>query len=197
MANAPVRYAIDPRLSRFTVQAFAGGFLAGFGHDPTFAVRDFTGEAKFSAQALQEGSLIVKIRTDSLELTTDVSDKDRREIERTMREDVLETLRFPDIRYQGPVASVSEPGPGRYRVNLAGRLFLHGVTHDQALVADVAAGEETLRAYGDFSVSQTAFGIKLVSVAGGSMKVKDRLKCVFDIVARKCEAEMTGGSSCA
>jgi polyisoprenoid-binding protein YceI len=197
MATAPVRYAIDPKLSRFTVQAFAGGLLSGFGHNPTFAVRDFSGEAKFSPDAPQDGSLLMKIKADSLALTTDVNDKDRREIERTMREEVIETERYPEIRYEGSVVAVSEPGPGRYRVNLTGQLSLHGVSRDQPLVADLSAGPETLRAYGNFSVSQTAFGIKLVSVAGGAMKVKDELKCTFDIVARKCEAEKADGSSCA
>ncbi len=197
MADAPVQYAIDPKLSRFTVQAFAGGFLSGFGHNPTFAIRDFTGEAKFSPGSPRDGSLLMKIRSDSLALTTDVSDKDRREIERTMKEEVLETERYPEIAYEGSVISISEPGPGRYRVNLSGQLLLRGASRVQPLVADLAAGPETLRAYGSFSVSQTAYGIKLVSVAGGAMKVKDELKCTFDIVARKCEAGKTGGSSCA
>ena len=187
MATLAVHYAIDPKLSRFTVQAFAGGLLSGFGHNPTFAVRDFTGEANFSPDAPQAGSLLMKIRGDSLELTTDVNDKDRKEIERTMRQEVIETEEYPEIRYEGSVASVSEPGPGRYRVNLAGKLSLHGVTRDQQVVADLAAGPETLRAYGNFAVSQTAFGIKLVSVAGGALKLKDELKFSFELVARRQE----------
>ena len=42
-----------------------------------------------------------------------------------------------------------------------------------------------LRANGEFSVRQTDYGIKPVSVAGGALKLKDELKCSFDIVARK------------
>ena len=137
MADAPVCYAIDPKLSRFSVQAFAGGLLSGFGHNPTFAVRDFTGEAKFSPEAPKDGSLLMKIKSASLQLTTDVNDKDRREIERTMREDVLDTESNPEIRYEGSVVSISEPGPGRYRVNLMGQLFLHGVSRDLPMVADL------------------------------------------------------------
>jgi polyisoprenoid-binding protein YceI len=193
MGNKPILYAIDPKLSRFTVQAFAGGLLSGFGHNPTFAVRDFTGEAKFSPDSPQDGLLLMKISADSLQLTTDVNDKDRKEIERTMRQEVLETDKYPEICYEGSVVSVSEPGPGRYRVNLAGQLFLHGVSRDPQVVAELSAGPETLRAYGKFSVSQTAFGIRLVSVAGGAMKIKDELKCSFDIVARKSEPAKSEG----
>ena len=38
-----------------------------------------------------------------------------------------------------------------------------------------------------------AFGIKLVSVAGGTLKLKDEVKLTFDLVARKNEAK-TGGT---
>lgn len=187
MGTPLVRYIIEPRLSRFVVQAYAGGFLSGFGHNPTIAIRDFTGDARFSPDAIEESTLHLEIRADSLDVTNDVSDKDRREIERTMREEVLETSRFPDIVYQGGVASVSELGPSRYRINLNGKLSLHGETREQTLVADLSVNGDTLRGFGSFTVMQTGFGIKLVSVAGGVLKVKDELKCSFDIAARKHE----------
>jgi len=184
MATPLTTYLIEPRLSRFTVQAFAGGFLSGFGHNPTIAIRDFTGEATFSPDAPAESSLTLNIRADSLEVTNDVSDKDRREIERTMKEEVIQTSRFPDITYEGRVASISELGPQRYRVNVDGTLSLHGVSRSQQLAADISVNNGLLRGFGSFSVLQTNFDIKLVSVAGGSLKVKDELKCSFDIGAR-------------
>ena len=133
-----------------------------------------------------------------MQVTNDVSDKDRREIERTMKEEVLETGRFSDMVFEGTVASVNELGPSRYRINLNGKLSLHGITHDQPVTADVFVNGDTLRASGTFSVLQSNYGIKLVSVAGGVLKVKDELKCSFDIAARKLEGSDKGaGSSCA
>ncbi len=41
-----------------------------------------------------------------------------------------------------------------------------------------------LRANGEFSIRQTDYGIRLVSVAGGTLKLKDELKFTFDIVAQ-------------
>jgi polyisoprenoid-binding protein YceI len=197
MATSTARYIIDPRLSRFTVQAYAGGFLSGFGHNPSIAIRDFTGDAAFSPDALEESSLCVKIRADSLEVTNDVSDKDRQEIERTMKDNVLQAAQYPEIQYESSVASVSELGPSRYRINLSGKLSMHGVTHDQPLVADMSVNGDTLRAFGSFSVLQSDYGIKLVSVAGGVLKVKDELKCSFDIAARKHQGiEKGAGSPC-
>jgi hypothetical protein len=40
-----------------------------------------------------------------------------------------------------------------------------------------------MRAKGAFTLKQSSFGIKPVSVAGGTIKVKDELKFTFDIVA--------------
>jgi hypothetical protein len=44
-----------------------------------------------------------------------------------------------------------------------------------------------LRASSDFTLNQTDYNIKLVSVAGGTLKLKDELKFSFEIVARKQE----------
>ncbi|MGA2213791.1 MAG: hypothetical protein ABSH31_11000, partial [Bryobacteraceae bacterium] len=88
-------YAIDPDMSRFTVRAFASGLLASMGHSPTLAVRDFTGQAEFASDSLDAAALHIKIKAGSLNVTDNVSDKDRREIERTMNQEVLETARYP------------------------------------------------------------------------------------------------------
>ena len=49
----------------------------------------------------------------------------------------------------------------------------------------MTSADDTLRAYGEFLLRQSDFNIKLVSVAGGVVKIKDELKVSFDIVARK------------
>ena len=45
------QYVIDAHASRFTVRAFASGILAAMGHNPTFAVRDFSGEVNLDPAA--------------------------------------------------------------------------------------------------------------------------------------------------
>jgi len=44
---------------------------------------------------------------------------------------------------------------------------------------------DTLKASGEFSVSQKQYGIAPVTVAGGAIKLKDEVKCTFNIMARK------------
>lgn len=178
-------YAVDPAVSRFTVRAFATGMFSALGHSPTLAVRDFEGLATFSLEALDDARLMIKIKAGSLSLTDNVSDKDRKELERTMNLEVLETARYPEIVFESTKTAASKAGDHQFFVNLVGTLTLRGVTNTQAVNAQVAITGDILHAHGEFNVSQRAFGIKPVSVAGGAIKLKDELKCSFDIVARK------------
>jgi polyisoprenoid-binding protein YceI len=178
-------YSIDSGISRFTVRAFASGMFSAFGHNPTLAIRDFDGEASFSPDAPDEARLVLKIKTASLAVTDNMSDKDRRELERTMNEEVLESARYPEIVFESTKVSASKAGDGQFFVNLIGTLTLHGVSNNQAVAAQISLTGDLLRAHGDFTILQSAYGIKPVSVAGGALKVKDELKCSFDIVARK------------
>jgi len=178
-------YTIDPGMSRFTVRAFASGVFSAFGHNPTIAIRDFSGEADFDPATLENAALRVKINAGSLAVTNDISDKDRREIEQTMSQEVLETTRYPEIVFESSNVSASRAGDGQYFINLVGNLSLHGVTNSQPVSAQVTVNGKMLRAHGEFSLRQTAYGIKLVSVAGGALKLKDDLKFTFEIVARK------------
>ncbi len=176
------RYAIDPDMSRFTVRAFASGLLAAMGHSPTIAVRDFTGQAELTPGSLDPAALHIRIKTGSLNVTDNMSDKDRREIERTMNQEVLETARYPEILFESSKVSASKAGDGQYLVNMVGDLSLHGVTKQRRPIsAQVAVTGDILRAHGEFSLLQTAYGIKPVSIGGGSLKLKDELKCSFDI----------------
>jgi polyisoprenoid-binding protein YceI len=180
-----VHYTIDPTASRFTVRAFAAGLLSGFGHNPVIAIRDFSGEVNFAPDDLTKSSVGTTIKTDSFEVQNDVSEKDRREIIRTMNDQVLEVERFPEIAFESRQVSGMPLGESLYVLKIAGDLFLHGVTRRQSVSANVAPADDKLRAYGEFSIKQSDFKIKLVSVAGGALKVKDELKLTFDITAQK------------
>lgn len=178
-------YAIDVGVSRLTVRTFASGLLSALGHSPTLAVREFAGEAHFAPGTLDDAFVEIKAKAASLTVVDTISDKDRREIERTMNRDVLESEKYPEITFASSKMSASKAGDGQYWVNLIGNLSLHGVNGNQPVAAQVSLTGNTLRAHGEFTLRQTAYKIKPVSVAGGTLKVKDELKCSFDILARK------------
>jgi len=181
------RYVIDSRSSRFTVQAFATGLLARMGHNPIIGIRDFSGEMTFNPDKLQAGSFRLLIKSASLSVQNDISDKDLREIERLMNQEVLETAKFPEIAYESTSISVTKMAEMLCSATLNGKLTMHGVTRNQTIVVRVALLGSMLRASGDFSLEQTDYNIKLVSVAGGALKLKDELKFSFEMVARKQE----------
>jgi polyisoprenoid-binding protein YceI len=181
--TSAVSYRVDGRRSRFTVKAFATGLLSAFGHSPTIAIRDFTGEARFSPDYIEETSLALQIKAESLEVADEVSDKDRREMQRQMREEVLETARYPEIVFASTGISAEKVMGSQYRAQITGNLSMHGVTRPCVIEAQVIAGEDTLRASGEFFLSQRDFNIKPVSAVGGTIKLKDQLKFSFDIVA--------------
>lgn len=179
-----VCYRVEAGRSRFVVQAFATGMLSAFGHSPTIAIRQFTGEVRFSPDHPESSALRLQIKADSLAVTDDVSDKDRREIQQQMNADVLETARYPEIVFESTKISADKIFASQYRARITGHLTMHGVTRACVIDAQVIAGADTLRASGEFTLRQTDFSIKPVSAAGGTIKLKDELKFSFDIVAR-------------
>src|SRR5271163_4257772 len=181
------RYVIDGRSSRFSVRATATGMLAAMGHNPNINIRDFSGEMSFDPEKLEAGPFRLVIKTSSLGVQDDISDKDRRDIERLMNREVLETAKFPEIVYDAPSVSVTKMTDMLYSATLNGDLTMHGVTRKQPITARVAMFGSMLRASGDFTLDQTDYDIKLLSVAGGALKLKDELKFSFEIVARKEE----------
>jgi hypothetical protein len=61
-----------------------------------------------------------------------------------------------------------------------------------AFTARFAVVRDSLRAQGEFIVSQTAHGIRPVRVAGGALKLKDEVRCSFEIVARRRSETVAG-----
>lgn len=181
---AGATYRIDASQSRFMVKAFAGGFLSAFAHDHNIAIREFSGEVQFTFGTVEPASLQLKIKPGSLAVTDKVSAGDRQKIETTMRDEVLEITKYQEITFKSTNVSATKTGDGQYQARITGELTLHGVTKPLTLAAQLEFGESVLRARGGFSLKQSSFDIKPVSVAGGSVKVKDELKFTFDIVAK-------------
>ena len=185
MASEVVRYALDTGVSRFTVRAFASGMLSAFGHSPTFVIRQYSGEFQFNPKTLEGTSLRLAVSSASLAVADNISDKDRRDIETEMRDRVLEVGKYPEIVYECSRVAVNKSGDGQYTVTLKGDLTLHGVTRGQSVSGKVAVTGDMLRAFGECSLRQSDYNIKLVSAMGGGLKVKDEVKLAFDLVARK------------
>jgi polyisoprenoid-binding protein YceI len=133
------RYRLDPTHSRFTVQAFVAGMLSFLGHNPTFAVTDFSGDVMFEEAAPGEGASVrVAVRADSLRLMDKVSAADRRQIEETMQKETLETAAYPEIVFESAEVEVGPRRGDEMPVRIIAQLTLHRLTRPQQIDARLA-----------------------------------------------------------
>lgn len=180
-----VQYSIDPKASQFTVQAFASGLISAVAHSPKIAIRKWKADINFVPDTLADASMKVVIQSGSLEVLDDLRDSDRRELHRVMNDDVLETRRYPEVVFESSTIHSERLKDNLNRVNVEGRLSLHGVTNGQTFLSQVAFGVDSFRAYGEFTLLQSDYGIRIASIAGGTLKLQDELKFSFYVVGRK------------
>lgn len=179
------RYRLDASQSRFMVRAFAGGPLWFKGHDHFIAVRDFSGEAQLTPGAINPASLQMTIRAASLVETRDLfTEQQKQIINRELREIVLETNKYPEITFKSSDVTVNLSG-GQVEAKIGGDLTLHGVTRHIVIPAQVTLSGDALRAQGEFTVSRGDYNVKATSALHGTIRVRDKLKFTFDIVARQ------------
>ncbi len=181
------RFVVDANASRFIVQAYATGLLSAMGHNPVIGIRKFSGEVRFNSETLEASGFKLAIDAASLSVENDISDKDRREMEKHMNEEVLEVGKYPDIVYEASQVSVTKLGDAMYSAAVNGNLRFRGVARSQPVTVRIAAFGEMLRASGDFTLRQSDYQIRPISVAGGALKLKDELKFSFELVVRKKE----------
>ncbi|MGI9034466.1 MAG: YceI family protein [Pyrinomonadaceae bacterium] len=182
--NAGMRYRIDAGRGSFTVQAFAEGLLSFVGHNPTFAVRRYGGEIQFAADNIKVDSMLLVAQADTILLIDRMSEKDKAEIENTMRDNVLEIVRFPEIVFVSQDIAMEKNAAGKFQVRVSGNLSLHGVTRRHLIEAAAEINRENLRAKGEFTLRLSDYDIKPVKALGGTLKVKDEIKLSFDITAK-------------
>ena len=187
-----VQYQLDAKASQFTVQAFANGLIASVAHSPKIAIREWQGQVQFVPGTLANASLRVRIRADSLQVLDEMRDDDRRQLQRVMNQEVLETARFPDVRFESSEISAEKQNETLFRVRVGGNLVLHGVTGNLLFNAQVAMGIDSFRAYGEFLLMQSGYQIPIAAIAGGTLRLRDELKFSFYVVGRKQES--TGAS---
>jgi polyisoprenoid-binding protein YceI len=183
---AVARYRLDAGRSQFMVRAFAGGPLWFKGHDHFVRARDFDGEAELTPGALSPASLRLRVRADSLEETRDVfTEQQKQIINKELREIVLETAKYPEIVFKSTDVTGRVLAGGQYEAKVGGDLTLHGVTRHIRIPATVTLSGGDLRARGEFTIDRGDYNVKATSAVHGLVRVRDKLKFTFDIVAHQ------------
>jgi polyisoprenoid-binding protein YceI len=180
------RFQIDAARSDFMVRAFAGGTLFFKGHDHFVRPREFSGEVTLTPGVIAPASLTMRVGAGSLAETREVFTEPQKQIiDKELREIVIEPDKYPEISFRSTSVRVDAPAGGEFRVRIEGDLTLHGVTRRVEIPARVTMAGDDLRARGEFEISRKDFNVKATSAFHGTVRVRDRLKVVFNIVARQ------------
>jgi polyisoprenoid-binding protein YceI len=180
------QYELDSSRSRFTVQAFASGMLWAFAHNPTIAIKEFTGGLTFSPQTPEKPTLDIVVNAHSLESTDPIRPKEKQEIQDTMME-ALDVSTYPTVRYRSTEAVATRISENWFRMQFKGHLSLRGVTKPQEVDAQLTVLESEIRLNGAFTVLQSNFKIHRPSAAAGLLITKDELKFAFDVFGAEGE----------
>ncbi|HEY0405272.1 MAG TPA: YceI family protein [Pyrinomonadaceae bacterium] len=184
-AQASLRYKIDAGQSKFMARAFSGGALWFKGHDHFVAVRDFSGNVQLTPGSVSPASLQMTVKADSLVETRDAFTEPQKQIiNKELREIVLETAKYPEITFKSAEVKIKPFKGGQFQASVGGDLTLHGVTRHITIPVDVALSADALRARGEFTVRRSDYNVKATSAVHGLIRVRDKIKFTFDIVAR-------------
>jgi polyisoprenoid-binding protein YceI len=172
-ADSGSQKTIDTERSILTVRVYKTGLFSAFAHDHEI-------RAPIQKGVFDEGKSMVEFVVDAHSLRvldSDVSNKDRAEIQATMLgPKVLDSEKFPEIRFHSTEANrISDS-----RWTVSGDLTLHGQTRP----VKVAVERKNGRYRGSAQLLQKDFGITPVTIAGGTVKVKDEVRIEFEIVGR-------------
>ena len=165
---------IDVQKSVLRVHVSKAGFLSAFGHEHEI-------EAPVAEGSIDDSSgPAVELRVDAGKLHVmdkEVSPETRAEIQKTMLgPEVLDAARFSDIYFRS--TRVVKQSPDQWTIE--GDLRLHGQTHP--IQTTVTRKDGKYR--GSAILKQHDFGINPVSVAGGTVKVKNEIRIEFEIAAK-------------
>ena len=157
---------IDAEHSTLTIHVGKSGLLSAAGHEHTVT-------APIAEGTIDDGPTAkVSFRVEAARLTV-LPEEHQSEVQHTMQERVLESGRFPEIKF---VSDKVQP-TGDRRWDVSGRLTLHGETRAVQVRVQLVDGSYV----GNATIKQTDFGIEPVSAAGGAVKVKNELMIDFVI----------------
>ena len=167
------QHTIDGPRSTITIHVFKSGLFRAFADN--HLIQAPVAEGSIDDSAVPHVDLVIEAQRLHV-LDPSLSPKDREQVQaRMLGAEVLDTARFPQIRFHS--TAVEQLEGNHWLVH--GTLNLHGQTRP----VTVKVTRENGRYVGWTTLRQTDFAITPVSVAGGTVKVKDDISIEFDIVA--------------
>jgi polyisoprenoid-binding protein YceI len=174
------RHEFGPGSGLLLVRTGRTGLGRRAGHDLTIEATRWSAEALVDAADPAGSAVSAEIDVASLAVregtggVKPLTDSDRAEIGRTMREEILDAASHPSITFRSTKVAGS---PESFTVE--GDLTIMGRARPVTVHAEVADG----RLRGHATVAQTNWGIKPYSAFFGALRLADEVRVEFDLAA--------------
>ncbi|MEV0972491.1 YceI family protein [Microtetraspora glauca] len=176
MGIQPGTYTMGPESGRLLIRTTRAGLGAKAGHDLTLEPTRWRGEATVADPA--GSSVAVEVDVESIEVKEGtggikpLSDSDRRDIVRNLRDKVLNTREHPTITFRSSrVDGTAES------FHVEGDLTLAGATRTVTVEGRVVEG----RVRGSTTIVQSRWGIRPYSALFGTLRLSDEVGVEFDV----------------
>ncbi len=184
-AQTGQEFRVDPASTSVVIQVGRAGLLAFAGHNHEVAAPAVDGHISLNSADLSRSRVALQFDAKALKVTGRGEPAgDVAEVQRTMlSERVLDAARYPTIAFESDQVSVQKRSGDGFTIRVDGRLTLHGVTRPASASVVVRLDGNRLTARGQATVRQSDFGIRPVTAAGGTVRVKDEVDVTFSVVA--------------
>jgi polyisoprenoid-binding protein YceI len=170
---APGEYRTGPEYGRLEVHTSRAGLGSRAGHDLVLEAKAWQATLHVGAdEAAHRAEL--RVQADSLEVVEGhggikpLTDRDRADIAKTMREKVLDTGRYPNFEFHSTAVRGSAPA-----VSAEGELTIRGVSRPVTVQGSVEERPDGVWLTANARVVQSEWGIKPYTALLGALKVAD------------------------
>jgi polyisoprenoid-binding protein YceI len=180
----PAEYRVAAGESRMTVHVGTAGLFKVFGHDHNIQVKGLSGSVTWDAEAPASARFVLEIDASSFVVADEeLSEKDRAQVQSDMETKALALPQNPKIAFQSSEVRVEKADGSSRRLKVRGTLSLRGVEKPVEVPVTLEVSEGRLTAKGEMELDGKIWGVPQISAAGGSVKTKEELKLVYEIVA--------------
>lgn len=189
-AQAAPHYNVDYGASSLLAVVGKAGVLSFAGHDHAVLATKWSATLDLHPTDLAHSMLAITIPVNALVVDSPEARKkagldagpkpdDVRTIQQTMLgPEVLDAARYSEIMVTS--TGIMLDGPGRLRFN--GDLMLHGKVQHITVPVRTTTSAQRMTFDGEFTIRQSDFGIKPITVAGGTIKVKNEVTIRVHVV---------------
>ena len=175
-------FRIQPGTS-VTVQVGKGGLFSFAGHEHEVVAPATEGRIALDRGDITKSTVRLVFDATAMKVTGKGEPaEDVPEVQRVMMSDrVLDPQRYPTITFESRMISRASASS----IRIAGDLTLHGTTKRVDVPVELRLEADRLTAQGKVNIRQSDFGIRPVTAAGGSVRVKDDVTVTFAISASR------------